>query len=227
MTLYVLDCETTGPDPWTDVPVSAALVRVAPGREPELVYSRRCNPGRPIPAEATAIHGITDVDVAQAMTWPALARVLHRALGDASALGAYAATFDVTILWRTWRELGLEVRPLPVLCGLVWARKLGAGKPKGEPGRFKLASVCEVLGIPLEDAHAADADALATARVLRVLRDRLPDEARRDLGRWTYRAGVASDVWFSGRNGEPPIAEEATAWARMFALTRSEASHAA
>lgn len=61
----VYDLETTGVDTETAHVVQAAIVRYRAG----IVLDRRqvlCNPGIPIPEEATAIHGITDEMVANA-----------------------------------------------------------------------------------------------------------------------------------------------------------------
>jgi DNA polymerase-3 subunit epsilon len=57
--LMGFDLETTGVDRFSDVPVSFAIVRVVGGQLVERVSSV-VNPGRPIPPEASAIHGITD-----------------------------------------------------------------------------------------------------------------------------------------------------------------------
>lgn len=62
----VVDCETTGTDPLQDRIVSVGVVLVDLGgddedRLPTLKFT--VNPGVSIPAEATAIHGITDDDV--------------------------------------------------------------------------------------------------------------------------------------------------------------------
>jgi DNA polymerase-3 subunit epsilon len=59
--LVVLDVETTGTDVATDRIVQFCFWRVADDRQP---YVRLVNPGRPIPPEATAVHGITDEMVA-------------------------------------------------------------------------------------------------------------------------------------------------------------------
>ena len=62
--LVVFDLETTGPDRLTDRIVEVAAVKVAPDGEVS-VFETRVNPGVKIPSEATAVHGITDADVAQ------------------------------------------------------------------------------------------------------------------------------------------------------------------
>ncbi|HUY85623.1 MAG TPA: exonuclease domain-containing protein, partial [Acidimicrobiales bacterium] len=56
--LLGFDLETTGVDPFSDVPVSAALVHVNAG-SPELTDHFIIDPEREIPAGATAVHGIT------------------------------------------------------------------------------------------------------------------------------------------------------------------------
>ena len=61
--LACLDAETTGTDPAADRIVSLAVVRVAPDGT-RSTRSWRLNPGVPIGASATAVHGITDADVA-------------------------------------------------------------------------------------------------------------------------------------------------------------------
>ena len=53
-----LDFETTGIDRFNDVPVSYALVSVVEGVVVRS-WSGLIDPGRPIPAEATEVHGIS------------------------------------------------------------------------------------------------------------------------------------------------------------------------
>ena len=63
--LVVFDLETTGLDPQADRVVEIALLRASPAARP----LRDClvlHPGRPIPAAATAVHGLTDAHVAGA-----------------------------------------------------------------------------------------------------------------------------------------------------------------
>ena len=63
--LVIFDIESTGVVPQRDRIVEIAVIKLFPdGRRQETV--RRLNPGIPIPAGATAIHGITDADVADA-----------------------------------------------------------------------------------------------------------------------------------------------------------------
>ena len=61
--LIVFDLETTGISISNDRIVEIACIKIFPdGREDTL--HKRINPDMPIPAEVTAIHGISDADVA-------------------------------------------------------------------------------------------------------------------------------------------------------------------
>ena len=62
----VFDCETTGTVPGVDEIVSFAVVRLDPDGVETARLARLVRPSRPIPAEATAVHGISDADVASA-----------------------------------------------------------------------------------------------------------------------------------------------------------------
>ena len=70
--LAVLDLETTGIDPKIDRIIEVSVLKLLPGGGHDH-RTRRVNPGVPIPPEATAIHGITDDDVADCPTFRAIA----------------------------------------------------------------------------------------------------------------------------------------------------------
>ena len=79
--LVVFDLEATGLNKRTDRIVSIALVRYEPSGSVEQV-NYLLNPGIPIPEDSTAIHGITDADVAGAPTFAEMAEALAQATGD-------------------------------------------------------------------------------------------------------------------------------------------------
>jgi hypothetical protein len=70
--LAVIDLETTGTDTKVDRIVEVSVLKVMPGGAHDH-RTRRVNPGVPIPAEATAVHGISDDDVADMPTFRAIA----------------------------------------------------------------------------------------------------------------------------------------------------------
>src|SRR4051812_34674763 len=59
----VIDLETTGTNPQTERIVELSVLKIAEdgGRDH---WTQRINPGISIPAEASAVHGIADIDVA-------------------------------------------------------------------------------------------------------------------------------------------------------------------
>ena len=63
------DLETTGTNITRDRIVEISIIKVWPDGH-ELERTRRINPEMPIPAEATAVHHITDADVAPGPTSP-------------------------------------------------------------------------------------------------------------------------------------------------------------
>lgn len=88
----LVDLETTGKDPETAA-VCQIGWRVFRNGEPCEGEEHLVNPGESIPAEATAIHGIADGDVANAPTLEEVWPLLQAALADAAG----------QILWR-WRD---------------------------------------------------------------------------------------------------------------------------
>ncbi|OAI48268.1 hypothetical protein AYO44_07500 [Planctomycetaceae bacterium SCGC AG-212-F19] len=95
--LVVLDLETTGMSPKTDRIVEVAAVKFLPDGE-RCRYHRRINPGVPIPAVATAVHGIRDEDVADCPPFEAVAAVFGRYLRDADLAGFNLKRFDLPFL---------------------------------------------------------------------------------------------------------------------------------
>ena len=59
--IIFFDLETTGVDAANDRIVEISMVKIDVNGEKQ-IKTRRINPERPIPAEATAVHGITDDD---------------------------------------------------------------------------------------------------------------------------------------------------------------------
>jgi DNA polymerase-3 subunit epsilon len=104
-----LDFETTGIDRFNDVPVSYALVSVVEGIVVRS-WSGLIDPGREIPAEATAVHGISTARArAEGMPLHAAISLVSDAVVAASARGVPLAgmklDYDLTILETQARDL--------------------------------------------------------------------------------------------------------------------------
>lgn len=157
--LAVLDCETTGVDPAVDRIVEVAVLTVLPGGKQEL-FHRRVNPCVPIPAAATAVHGIGDADVAGAPTFVAIAPELFATLHGSDLTGFGIASFDLPLLAAEFARVRLPFRVAGrrVIDVLALYRRCHP--------RDLASAVREYLGRVHSDAHSAVADVRATAEVL-------------------------------------------------------------
>jgi len=183
--LAFFDLETTGIDPTRDKIVEIAVVRVDPdGTRRSLV--RLVNPGRPIPKEASAIHGIGDADVAGAPSFPAIAPELIALFENADLAGFNVNRFDVPLLERELKEAGIDLglrqrRVIDVMT--IFHRK--------EP-RDLSAAVRFFLAREHAGAHGATADIEATLEVLDAQLARYEDLPREveALHSWLYPVPV-------------------------------------
>lgn len=161
--LASFDLETTGVVPKKDRIVSAGFVTES-DEETELLI----NPGIPIPAWASKVHGITDEDVADAISanegiamvasW--ITGVIERQI----PVVVYNAPYDLTMLRAEidrydiaqpkWDSL-IVIDPLVIDWGIE----------RGRLGPRKLNQVCDYYEIELIDAHTAVADARAARLV--------------------------------------------------------------
>lgn len=192
-----LDTETTGRDPLTARLVTASMVRVVD--EIEFTRDWLVAVEDPIPAEATAVHGVT-TERAQAEGRP-LAEVLPEIVDELDKrwdegvpVVVYNAPYDLTLLNQerdrcrhailAYNEVGT-----PILDPLV----LDRGLDKYRKGSRKLDAVCQHYGVVLENAHTSSADALAAVKVMVKLVERFPQLQRMSLQE-LYRSQV---VWYA------------------------------
>ncbi|MFV8834183.1 3'-5' exonuclease [Aquisalimonas sp.] len=176
--IVVLDTETTGMQPYAgDGLVEIALIEyhglVPTGRE----FCSLIHPGRPIPPETTAIHGLGDADVVDA---PSLERVLDDIVAflDGALLVGHHIGFDLRFLNRaTLRHLHCQL-PFPALNTMVLFQAW-----TGRHSVFSLDDVAEACGVTVTDRHNARGDALVCGEIFRVLATSLtaPDATVADL----------------------------------------------
>ncbi len=103
--LVCFDVETTGKDPQKDRIVQIALIRVEPGGG-KTTFTTLVNPERPIPPDATAVHGIGDADV---LTAPRLGEVvpdIERLLAGADLAGYNLIRYDLPLLEQEFKRVG-------------------------------------------------------------------------------------------------------------------------
>ncbi len=105
--LAVFDLETTGTRIGHDRIVQVAVVRLLPdgSRQP---WQSLVNPGMPIPPEASAVHGITDADVADAPLLDAITADLLAQLEDCDLCGFNVLRFDLPFLSEELFRVGIH-----------------------------------------------------------------------------------------------------------------------
>ncbi|MFN8533481.1 MAG: 3'-5' exonuclease [Dehalococcoidia bacterium] len=104
--LVFLKVGTTGLQVDRDRIVQLAALKRLPGGE-EVARSRLIDPGVAIPPEATAIHGITDEDVAGQPTFRQIARGLAAFLAGCDLAGYNIIRFDLPILEAEFARAGV------------------------------------------------------------------------------------------------------------------------
>ena len=154
-----LDLETTGLNRSEDRIVEMALLILYPdGRAVDRV--RRFNPEIPIPPEASAVHGISDADVADEAPFRSRARSLAGLLEGCDLAGFNIRGFDLHILLEEFRRatvpFDLKDRRL-IDAQAIFHRE--------EP-RDLAAAARLYLQDEHDGAHSARADVRMTARVL-------------------------------------------------------------
>jgi DNA polymerase III subunit epsilon len=165
--ICALDIETTGTDPWADRVVELGVVRVAQDGRTR-VLSQRFNPGRPVPPEAVAVHGLTDNRLRHKPPFRAVAPGLREFLADADLVG-FDLSFDLSFLTAEFARAGVafDLAGRAVLDAFTVFRRR-------EP-RDLAAAVRFYLGRTHGGAHSAPADAWAALRVLDAQLGRYPD----------------------------------------------------
>ena len=95
--LCVFDLETTGTQVGKDKIVEICILKVNPDASRES-KTWLVNPEMPIPAEASAVHGIYDTDVAQAPTFKEIAPKILELINGSDLAGFNSNRFDVPLL---------------------------------------------------------------------------------------------------------------------------------
>ena len=156
-----LDTETTGFGPRAEI-VDIAVVSAAG----EVVLESLVQPTRSIPADVTAIHGITDSDVKDAPAWCDLYQDLLRVLADRRVV-VYNVRFDQQMVNQACDRYALAAPPAEWECAM---RKYAGFYGNWDPGkrwyRFqKLERAVLAFGAE-PGGHRAAADAFACRAVV-------------------------------------------------------------
>lgn len=194
--LVFFDLETTGLDLKKDRIVELALIKMTPHGD-VLERVRRFNPEMPIPPEATAVHGISDADVADEEPFCRRARGLARILEGCDLSGFNVRRYDVPLLVAEFKRCGvpfsLEGRRIVDVQNIFH---------REEP-RDLSAAARFYLGREHEEAHTALGDIRTSAAVLGAQLERYAGIPRDLDGLHAYcdeYAPIRTEVerWFTG-----------------------------
>jgi DNA polymerase III epsilon subunit-like protein len=121
-------------------------------------FSELANPGRPIPYQyATAIHGITDADVAGCDSVVTVWNRFYAWAGSFAALVAHNAPFERRFIDAIYQGHAPQFQ---YVCTLKLARQIYL-----DAKNHKLVTLCAHIGYQIQNAHRALPDARATAHL--------------------------------------------------------------
>ncbi len=190
--IVFFDLETTGINVTADRIVELCYIKVHPNGNEES-KSMRLNPGMPIPAQSSAIHGITDDDVKDCPTFKEIAKDLQQVFTGSDIGGFNSNKFDIPLLVEEFLRCGIDI-------DLTKTKFIDVQNIYHKMERRTLEAAyrfyCEK---ELVDAHSALADTRATLEVLEAQLDRYPDALTNDV---TFLADFSTqtrNVDFAGR----------------------------
>ena len=189
--ILFFDLETTGLNVVSDRIVELSAVKIMPNGDQE-VKTRRINPTISIPAEATAIHHITNEDVAGYPTFKEIAKSLAQWIEGCDLAGYNAIKFDIPILVEEFLRAGISVdfRRRKIIDVQNIFHKMEQ--------RTLIAAYKFYCNKDLDGSHSAEADAFATYEVLKSQLDRYP-ELKNDMAFLSDFSGKNRNLDYAGR----------------------------
>jgi DNA polymerase III subunit epsilon len=189
--LVFIDLETTGIDVVNDRIVEIAALKILPNGKQE-IKTRRVNPTIPIPAEATAIHNISNDDVKDEPTFKEIAKSLAQFMEGCDLAGFNSNRFDFPLLAEEFlrADVDFDFRKRKFIDVQTIFHKM---EKRTLEAAYKF--YCQK---DLEGAHAAEADTIATFEVLKAQLDRY-DELENNVEFLSEFSTHNQNVDFAGR----------------------------
>ena len=170
--VVVLDCETTGLNPWTDEVIAVAAIVIRGSHiMTSKAYRAVIRADRSPSSQSIKIHRLRAHDVAQGRPMHEVLPELLRFIGGRPIVGYYV-DFDVRMLDKyVLRYIEAKLpNPRIEVSEIYFALKYG-GAPPGTVLDLRFQSILSDLGIPGLEQHDAFNDALMTAMMYVHLRD--------------------------------------------------------
>jgi len=168
-----IDLETTGINVAKDRIVEISIVKVSPNGTEE-VKTYRVNPGMPIPAQSTAVHGISDEDVKNEPGFKEVGKTIAKYLEGCDLAGYNSNRFDFPLLAEEFlrSDIDFDMRKRKFVDVQTIFHKMEQ--------RTLTAAYRFYCNKELEGAHGAEADTKATYEVLKSQLDRY-DKLENDI----------------------------------------------
>jgi DNA polymerase-3 subunit epsilon len=190
--LVFFDLETTGTNVATDRIVEISYLKIHPnGNEESKTF--RINPTIPIPAEASAVHGIYDKDIAQSPVFKEIAKNVARDIEGCDLAGFNSNRFDIPLLVEEFlrADVDIDIRKRKMIDVQTIFHKMEQ--------RTLSAAYRFYCNAELEGAHGAEADTKATYEVLKAQLDRYPNDLKNDVAMLSEISSYGKNVDFAGR----------------------------
>lgn len=173
----VIDTETTGLDPKQARLIEIGAIRLDGERlDPAETFSTLVRSGIPVPASATAIHGIDDAALADAPDFARVAPQLAAFLRGRPLIG-HSIGFDLAIFGQAHARAGLAwTAPVSLDTRLLAQLVLPS------LANYSLEALASLFGLSLDDRHRALADARLTGEIFLKLVPKLREAGIRTLG---------------------------------------------
>lgn len=166
--IIFFDLETTGLNITQDRIIEMSIIKIMPNGE-EIERTLRFNPEMPIPAEATAVHHITNEDVTNCRTFKMVAKELAKSFEGCDIAGFNSTRFDIPMLDQEFQRAGVKfdfTKPRFIDVQTIFHKK---------EQRNLVAAYKFYCDKDLTEAHSASADTRATYEVLKAQLDRYED----------------------------------------------------
>ncbi|MFZ4399521.1 MAG: exonuclease domain-containing protein [Bacteroidales bacterium] len=172
--LAIFDLETTGVNVGTDRIVEICIIRANVNGTTDM-KTMLINPTIPIPAEATAIHHITNEDVKDKPTFIQVANELNQFLHNCDLAGFNSNKFDIPLLVEEFlrADVDFDLKNRRFVDVMNIFHKM---EPRNLSAAYKF-----YCNDSLENAHSAEADTIATYKILKAQLDKYENAEYKDF----------------------------------------------
>ncbi|NOH96297.1 3'-5' exonuclease [Vibrio sp. 99-70-13A1] len=182
--VIILDTETTGLDRFSEV-VEISLICASSGK---VLFNSLIDPEKPIPSDASAIHGITYQDVIGKPTFPEVKSTIESLLSSCNSLLIYNESFDIRVLFQSFKYSGassdavesfrlfLQSIGSKTHCVMHWYAEFYGERNDDDSFKWQsLSNACSQQSVEVSDlaAHRATADCEMTRRLIEVVNTKI------------------------------------------------------